>query len=138
VVLDVAGAVGPGSDLAALSDEVLLITTNELGALHATRRSLECLEQSGVDRGKLKLLVTRYTPATGLKREDVETALKLAPFAVLSNDYEAVQNAVLEGKPASRSTPFGRSIQELVERLLGKESSAKKRTPGFGRFFLRT
>jgi pilus assembly protein CpaE len=98
----------------------------------------ECLDHSGVDRGRLKLLVTRYTPATGLKREDVETALKLAPFALLSNDYEAVQNALLEGKPASRSTPFGRSIQELAERLLGKESAAKKRTPGLGRFFLRT
>jgi len=138
VVLDVAGAQGPGGDLASLSDQVLLVTTTELAALHATRRSIDLLEQrSGIDRSRLRLLVNRYTPATGMKREDVETALKLAPYAVLSNDYAALQNAVLEGKAAARSTQFGRSIHELTEHLLGKQSEPKKRTPLFGRLSLR-
>ncbi len=137
VLLDVGGVLGPGSELASLSDEILLITTNELGALHATRRSIECLEHGGIDRGRLRLLVTRYTPATGLKREDVETALRLSTFAVLNNDYEAVQNAVLEGKPAPRHTPFGRSIQALAERLLGKQQASPKRTPLFSLLSLR-
>ncbi|PWU03953.1 MAG: hypothetical protein C5B51_17835 [Terriglobia bacterium] len=138
VVIDTAGVAGTGGELAALSDHVLVITTNELAALHATRRSVEYLEGNGIERGRLKLLVTRYTPATGLKREDVERALKLAPFAVLSNDYEAVQHAVLEGRPAPRGTHFGRSIQELSERLLGKENGSRKRTPLFGLLSLRT
>jgi pilus assembly protein CpaE len=133
VVLDVPGTHGPGCDLASLSDEILLVTTNELAALHATRRSISFLEQNGIERTRLKLLVTRYTPATGLKREDVETALKLAPYAVLNNDYEAVQSAVLEGKPLSQSTLFGRSVHALVERLLGKDTASKKRPPLFSR-----
>jgi Flp pilus assembly CpaE family ATPase len=138
IVLDVPGAHGPGCDLASLSDEILLVTTNELAALHATRRSISYLEQSGIERAKLKLLVTRYTPATGLKREDVETALKLAPFAVLSNDYEAVQNAVLEGKPVAQSTHFGRSVHALLEQLMGRDTASKKRPPLFSRLSRRT
>jgi pilus assembly protein CpaE len=138
VVLDAPGAYGPGCDLAALSDEILLVTTNELAALHATRRSLEVLEHNGVARDRLKLLVTRYTTTTGLKREDVETALKLAPYALLSNDYVALQNAVLEGKPAPPGTHFGRSVQALAQRLAGKETETKKRNPLFSRLSLRT
>jgi pilus assembly protein CpaE len=131
VILDVPGAYGPGCDLASLSDEVLLVTTNELAALHGTKRSIENLEQSGVARGRMKLLVTRYTPSTGLKRDDVETALKMTPYALLGNDYAAVQDAILEGKPVAAGSQFGRSINALAERLLGKEKSAKKR-PLFG------
>lgn len=132
VVLDLPGMGSAGSDFVPLCDEVLLVTTNELSALHATRRSLECLDQSGLERNKLKLLVTRYTPATGLKREDVETALKLAPYALLSNDYEAVQRGVLEGKPVPAGSHYGRSIHALAERLLGVEKGPKKRASLFG------
>lgn len=131
VIIDVSGAFGPGCDLASLSDEILLVTTNELAALHGTKRSIENLEQSGVAKGRLKLLVTRYTPSTGLKRDDVETALKMSPYALLGNDYAAVQDAILEGKPAAPGSQFGRSINALAEHLLGKEKSGKKR-PLFG------
>jgi pilus assembly protein CpaE len=132
VVLDLPGVGGMGSDFIPLCDELLLITTNELSALHATRRAIEWLEQSGADSEKTKLVVTRYTPATGLKREDVERALKVAPYALLSNDYDAVQHSVLEGKPVSPASHYGRSVHDLGERLLGLETAGKKRGGFFG------
>jgi len=132
IVLDLAGANTAGFEFAAHSDEVLLVTTNELAALHATKRAMECLEKISVDKARLKLLVTRYTPSTGLKREDVKSALKLEPWALLSNDYEGVQAALLEGKPVAPGSYFGRSIHALSERLLGKEEAPKKRSPFFG------
>jgi Flp pilus assembly CpaE family ATPase len=117
VVLDTAGVQEPGVTLASLSDEVFLVTTNELAALHAAKRSLTCLEQAGIGAEHVKLLVTRYTPATGLKSEDVKKALGVAPFALLSNDYEVIQNAVLEGKPAPPGSRFARSVHELAGQL---------------------
>ena len=132
VVLDLPGVAAMGSDFIPLCDELLLITTNELSALHATRRAIEWLEQSGVDSEKTKLVVTRYTPATGLKRDDVERALKVAPYALLSNDYDAVQHSVLEGKPVSPASHYGRSVHDLGQRLLGIEAAGKKRGGFFG------
>jgi len=126
VVLDTPGARDPGGCLASLSDEILVVTTNELGALHGTKRTLEYLEQSGVPAGRPKLLVTRYTPATGLKAEDVKRALRLPPFALLSNDYEILQNAVLEGQPAPSGARFAKSIHELAEHLQGKTAVTQK------------
>ena len=132
VLVDLPGASAAGADIIPLCDELLLVTTNELAALHATRRVLEWLEQNGVAAEKMRLLVTRYTPATGLKCEDVERALKLAPYAVLSNDYEAVQRGVLEGKPVPEHSHYGRSVHELGQRLLGLGKPQKKRGSLFG------
>jgi Flp pilus assembly CpaE family ATPase len=126
VVLDTPGAQDSGGCLASLSDEILVVTTNELGPLHATKRTLESLVQSGVPAGRPKLLVNRYTPATGLKAEDVKTALHLACFALLSNDYEILQNAVLEGQPAPAGSHFAKSMHDLAERLHGKQAVPQK------------
>ena len=132
IILDLAGPYSQGFEFAALSDETLLVTTNELAALHATRRTLECLEKIAVDRSRIKLVVTRYQGSTGLKREDVQTALRLEPYALLSNDYDAVQAAVLDGKPVAAGSYLGRSIIALAERLQGRQKTVKKPHSWFG------
>src|SRR3954451_13435520 len=114
------------SGFAALADDLLLVSTNELSALHATRRAIEHLEQTVPDRTRLRLILNRYTAATGLKREDVRTALQVEPFAVLSNDYDLLQAAILEGKTAPPGSRFGAGVQELSLRLRGRPASEKK------------
>jgi len=121
---DVRAAVDCG--FAALADIVLLVTTNELAALQATGRGLRYLDAGAADRGKLRLILNRYTPVTGLNREDVKTALALEPFAVLSNDYETIQAALLDGKPAPPGSRFGASVQALCRQLSHAGSPAKK------------
>ena len=132
VLLDLPGAHSAGFMFASVCDEVLLVTTNELASLHCTRRTLECLEKVSVEKSRIKLLVTRYTPSTGLKRDDVQTALKLEPWALLSNDYEGVQAALFEGKPVAPGSYFGRSLRSVAERLIGKAEPPKKRASFFG------
>ena len=112
---DVRAAVDCG--FTALSDTILLVTSNELAALQATGRGLRYLDAGSVDRGKLRLILNRYTPVTGLNKEDVKTALALEPFAVLSNDYEVIQAALLEGKPAPPGSRFAASVEALCRKL---------------------
>lgn len=120
VILDLPGvAAALETACAQPAQHLLLVTTNELAALHAARRSVDFLRRGGVDKSRLRLIVNRYTPRTGLKREDVRTALDLEPYAVLSNDYDAVQNAILEGKPVAKGTPFSRAVNSLAVALYG-------------------
>jgi pilus assembly protein CpaE len=121
---DVRAAVDCG--FAALADILLLVTTNELAALHATGRSLRCLDAGGADRAKLRLILNRYTPATGLSREDVKTALALPPFAILANDYEVIQAALLDGKPVPPGSRFGASVQALCRQLSNTSAPGKQ------------
>ncbi len=108
------------------ADQIILVTTNELAALHATRRAVEFLDLTIADRNRLRLVVNRYSPATGLKRDDVKAALQIEPFAVLSNDYDSVQEALLDGKPVAAGSRFRSSILALAQQLQGKPPATKK------------
>ena len=127
---DVRAAVDCG--FAAMADIVLLVTTNELAALQATGRGLRYLDAGAADRARLRLILNRYTPVTGLNREDVKTALALEPFAVLSNDYEVIQAALLDGKPAPPGSRFGASVQALCRQLSHAGAPPKKNASWLG------
>jgi pilus assembly protein CpaE len=114
------------SGFAALADDVLLVTTNELAALHAARRSIEVLEQTVPERSRLRLILNRYTPATGLKREDIAAALQLEPYTILHNEYDTLQLAILEGRPAPLASRFASGVQSLALRLRGRPPTKKK------------
>ncbi len=127
VVLDLPDArAAAESGFAAIADEILLVSTNELAALHAARRAIVCLEQTVPGRAHLRFILNRYTPATGLRREDVRTALQVEPFAVLSNDYDVLQAAILEGRPAPASSRFSAGVLALSLRLRGQPATEKK------------
>jgi Flp pilus assembly CpaE family ATPase len=125
---------GPLSDwhlsLARSADEVLLITTNELSAVHATLRAIQLLERAGGDRNHLRLIVNRYEKDNGLVKEAIETALKLEVFWTLPNDYAPVQKSVLDGKIVSSHCKLGESMDDLAQRLTGVTRSARKRWTG--------
>jgi pilus assembly protein CpaE len=111
---------------AALADINLLVTTNELAALQATSRGLRYLDAAAADRGKLRLILNRYTPVTGLKRTDVKTVLAQEPFAILSNDYSAIQAALLDGRPVAPDSGYAESVRRLCRQLWHKAAAERK------------
>ena len=107
--------------------ELLLVTTNELPALQAAQRALSYLDANRVGRWKVRLVVNRYLRDVGLSREVIGTALHTDVFETLPSDYEAVQKALMDGKPIPTSSTFGKGIVQLVERLGGKPQPASKK-----------
>lgn len=125
IVVDSAGAYGDWSlALARICDELLLVTTNELPALQSTQRTLAYLERHRLDRGKIRTVVNRYHKDFGLSREVIEAALHAEVYHLVPSDYESVQRALVEGKPIPAGTAVGRAIQQLAEKLAGKEELA--------------
>lgn len=119
-----------------LCDYLLMVTTSELTAIHSTRRTLSYLEENGIERSKIKLVVNRYASDFGLSKDAIETALGMEVFHLLPNDYEGVQKAVLEGKRVQPTSKFGKSITALCERLGGPASGQKKAGLAAGLFRL--
>jgi len=144
VRLNYGGAVldspGPLSDwhlsLARSADEVLLVTTNELAAVHATLRAIHLLEHAGAGRSLIRLIVNRYEKDNGLLREAIETALKVEVFWTLPNDYAPVQKSVLDGKVVPSSSKLGESMEGLAQRLTGVGRTPRRRwTTSLSGFF---
>ncbi len=131
IVLDTGGAYGDWNlAMADHADEVLVVTTNELPALHATQRALSYLEANGIPRSKIRLVVDRHRPDVGLSQPEVETALRGEVFHVLPSDYDSVQKSLLEGRPVLAGSKLGKSLATLAQRLAGP-SETKKQKPAW-------
>jgi pilus assembly protein CpaE len=128
VVLDTGSVYGDWNlSQARLADEILLVTTNELTALQAVQRALSYLDSNNIDRHKIRLIVNRYDRHVGLSKDVIGTALHADIFHILPTDYEAVQKALMEGKPLPSNSNFGKSVAGLVDRLVGGAEPATKK-----------
>jgi pilus assembly protein CpaE len=118
IILDAGNVYGDWNlNQARAAQEVLLVTTNELPALQAAQRALSYMDANRVGRWKIRLLVNRYQREIGLSREVIGTALHTDVFEAIPSDYEAVQKALMEGKPVPANTAFGKALTQVVERL---------------------
>jgi pilus assembly protein CpaE len=126
-IIDTPGPLSPWQiALARASDDLLLVTTNELAAVHATQRALSYLQANGVGKERVRLVVNRYQKENGLSEDAIRTALKLDIFHILPNDYAPVQAAVLDGKTVAPNSRLSKAIDELCERLTGVTRTPKK------------
>ncbi len=139
VILDADGVYGAWNlTQARLADELLLVTTNELTALHAAHRALDYLEINGVARWKIRIIVNRYERQAGLSEDSIATALNADLYHLLPNDYEAAQIAVMESKPIPSHSRLGKGLARLADRLAGREQSQRKGSSLAGLFSLFT
>lgn len=131
IVIDSARPAGPWPlSLAQTCDDLLLVTTNELPALRATQRILQHLDANMVDRAKIKVVVNRYNPKTGLHQDAIETALQSEVYKVLPTDQDAIKNSLVGGKPAAANSSFGKSVAELADTMEGFKAVAARRKSG--------
>lgn len=126
-IIDTASAYGPWNlSILRHADEILLVSTNELPSLQATQRALNYMDSNRIDRSRVKLLVNRYNRDVGLSKEVIETAIRCEVFQVLPSDFEGVQRAMIEGKPSPISSPFGKALAQLAEKLGGATTESAK------------
>ena len=139
VVIDAGSVYGEWNlNQARASNELLLVSTNELPALQAAQRALSYLDANRIGRWKIRLVVNRYHRDVGLSREVIGTALHTEVFESVPSDYESVQKALMEGKPVPSNTAFGKSLTQLAQRLGGPVeavSTSKKSSGGLGGLF---
>jgi pilus assembly protein CpaE len=131
VVLDTGSVYGEWNlSQARLADEILLVTTNELTALQAVQRALSYLDSNNIGRYKIRLIVNRYDRHVGLSKDVIGTALHTDIFHILPTDYEAIQKALMEGKPLPPNTNFGKGVAGLVDRLVGGAEPVSSKKSG--------
>lgn len=127
VIADAGSAIGDWSlSQAQISDEVLLISTNELASLHSAQRAIRYLEQNGIGRWKIKLVLNRYDERLGVSRELIQNSLGMDVFDVLPADDANVQRSLMEGKPVAATSKLGKRLAGLAERLAGAQASVHK------------
>jgi pilus assembly protein CpaE len=119
VIVDTGGAFGEWNvALTKSTDTLLMVTTNELPALHAAQRALAYLARHGVHRDRVRVVLNRFQRNLGLEPAEIETALGVAVFETVPDDSDAVLKALMEGKGVAAGTRFGKAVAALAKRLL--------------------
>jgi pilus assembly protein CpaE len=102
-----------------LADRVLLVTGSSLTSIRSTRASLRFLEDVGVGRDRVEVVLNHASPRAGHRREDIEEVLGRGVIADLP--YQpGVEDAVDSGTSIVRTEPRGalsRAIVALALRL---------------------
>jgi pilus assembly protein CpaE len=121
VILDTGTPYGEwNTALARMSDDLVLVSSNELPALQSAQRAINYLEVNHVNRARIRFVVNRYSKDLGLSRDAIETALNCDVFHTIPSDYESVNTALMEGKPIPPNTNFGKALAQLGDRLCAR------------------
>jgi pilus assembly protein CpaE len=137
VVTDTNLPYGPWAlSIARQCDDLLLVTTNELASLQAAQKALAYFDRNRIERSKVRVVVNRFSKDFGLSQEVIEAALHTEVFHLIPSDFEAINRSLVEGRAVPDTTPAGKSMLSLVEKLTGKPiRSAQPKPASFANLF---
>jgi len=123
VVLDL------GRNLNALSlnlleevNEVFLVSTLDLPALHQAKLVAHTLMDYGFNADRLRLVLNRMPKRSDLSSEEVERVLGVPVYATLPNNYPELFEAYAHGNLLPQNSELGQQFNRLTGRIAGVEA----------------
>ena len=117
-------------------DEVCLVTTLEVPALHQSKQIVQTLLDSGYGKGRIRLILNRAPKRLDITPGELEKMLGIPIFFMVPNDYPELYETYAEGRMLNRTSDLGKQISRLAVRLANMEEekvgSSKKRFGLFG------
>lgn len=126
-ILDLGKGFGQVAD-AAMSEvsEVYVITTPEVGSLHATRKTINTLEKAGCARNRIRLVLNRATKSSPSLIDDIEAAVGVPVSISLANQYEALVTCSLSGTLLSDHNRLALDIKGLASQVMDEAIAAPR------------
>src|SRR3954447_2579406 len=117
-------------------DELCLVTTLEVPALHQCKQILQTLLDGGYGKSRIKLVLNRSPKRLDIAPSELEKMLGLPIFFMVPNDYPELYETYAEGRMLNRSSDLGKEIARLATKLANieeeKPGNGKKRFALFG------
>jgi pilus assembly protein CpaE len=111
-------------------DEVCLVTTLEVPALHQSKQIVQTLLDSGYGKARIRLILNRSPKRLDITPAELEKMLGLPIFCMVPNDYPELYETYAEGRMLNRNSDLGRQIAKVATKLSGleeeKNSTSKK------------
>jgi pilus assembly protein CpaE len=108
------------------ADEIYLVTSPALPSLFLARKTLALVEEMGLAKDKVRVLVNRLNKRDDLSLGDMEKIFRYPIFATFPGDEPGVRRALTEGKPLADNTELGAACRRFAEGLVGGGKSPKK------------
>jgi pilus assembly protein CpaE len=113
-------------------DDIFLITTLEVPALHQAKQTVQTLINAGFGN-RLHVILNRTPQRPDVTAEELERILGLPIDTMLPNDYYALYDAFCKGKLLPPGSHLSRRLCDLAARLTGAPVEKGKRRFGLFR-----
>ena len=113
-------------------DEVYLVSTLEVPAMHRAKHIIQTLFDSGFAKDRLRLVLNRVPKRVDVTPEELEKMLGLPVFAMLPNDYPLLHDCYSEGKLLDRGSNLEKQLARFAGKLAGVLPESKKKRSVFG------
>ncbi len=110
-------------------DDIFLITTLEVPALHQAKQAVQTLINAGFGN-RLHVILNRTPQRPDVTSEELERILGLPIDTMLPNDYYALYDAFCKGKLLPPGSHLSRQLSGLAQRLSGVPAEKGKRRFG--------
>ena len=105
-------------------DEVCLVTTVDVPALHQSKQIIQTLLENGYRKNRIRLIINRAPKRLGITPSDLEKMLGLAIFFVIPDDHWELNKANMDGRMLASQSDLGKQISRLSTKLAGVEENA--------------
>ena len=114
-------------------DEVYLVATMDMPALHAATQMTRALAGSNYGRHRIRLILNRTPSQPDTTPQELEKVLGHPIFAMLPDDYPALCDSYCERRMLMPGSNLGRSLTRLAHKIAGTpEEKSKRRFSFFG------
>jgi len=117
-------------------DELCLVTTLEVPALHQSKQIIQTLLDSGFGKNRVKMVLNRAPKRLDITPGELEKMLGTPIYFMVPNDYPELYETYAEGRMLNRNSELGKTMTRLAGKLANMEdespTNGKKRFALFG------
>jgi pilus assembly protein CpaE len=114
-------------------DEVYLVSTLDMPALHAATQVARALVSSNYGRNRIRLVLNRTPARPDTTPQELENVLGHPIYAMLPDDYAALCDSYCEGRMLISGSNLGKHLARLAHKIAGTpEDKSKHRFSFFG------
>jgi pilus assembly protein CpaE len=115
-------------------DEVYLVSTMDMPALHAATQVARALVSSNYGRNRIRLILNRTPARPDTTPQELENVLGHPIYAMLPDDYAALCDSYCEGRMLIPGSNLGKNLARLAHKIAGTpEEKSKRRFSFFGK-----
>jgi pilus assembly protein CpaE len=96
-----------------LADDIVLVMTMDIPGIRSTKRALKVFERLGYPRGKIRVVVNRWSKSIDVELQKVEAHLDEQLVGFVPNDYPRVIESINLGQPLVQSEPSSKLTIEI-------------------------
>ena len=111
-------------------DELFLVTTPEVPALHLTRKITDVLRASSFNPAKIHIVGNRMDRNAMANAKELEQLLEVPLYASLPNEYSRLAEAYAECRLLAKSGALSLEMDRLAARLIGEKSAQEQKPAG--------